>query len=316
MRRVALPRLLAVASLVLAACLGASASTRSTAVESSRRPAGQATSELHAVLARAGDYVVRYFDAMSNLTAEEAYTQELLAVRSMAARPRTYPSGALRTAGRRRLRSDIVLVNVGPPLEWRIYRDVFEVDGTPVRDRAARLAQLFLEPAEAARRQAERIAEEGARFNLSNLGRVLNEPGLPLVFLLPALRPRFVFALDRGGDEEWIVKYEEQARPTLFWHNRTTLNPSSGRFWIDARTGEIRRAEHVVSPATLKATFVTEFRDDDRFGVAVPREMREQLSTGVHAGARRVQGVARYSNYRQFAVTTEEAPTRQQPDSQ
>ena len=95
------------------------------------------------------------------------------------------------------MRADIVLVKVGPPLEWRMYRDVFEVDGRPVRDRAERLAALFLEPAETARAQAERIAEVSARFNISNLGRVLNEPGLPLAFLQTSLQPRFRFTLDR-----------------------------------------------------------------------------------------------------------------------
>jgi hypothetical protein len=272
------------------------------------------TSEAHdlpAVLERASEYATRYFGAMTNLTAEERYRQELVGVRSMSAGPTTNPSNTLRTVGgeRRELRSDIVLVKVGPPLEWRVYRDVFEVGGRPVRDRADRLKKLFLEPTEAARAQAERIAEESARFNISNMGRVLNEPGLPLAFLLPTLQPRFAFSLERrSADDVWIVEYAERAQPTLFWHNRTTQNPSSGRFRIDPRTGEIRQTEHVVTPPTFKATFVTEFRFDDRFRIAVPREMREQLWTGVGAGARRVQGVATYSAYRQFAVTTQEAP--------
>jgi hypothetical protein len=265
--------------------------------------------ELSAVLTRAGGYVGRYVSTMANLTAEERYLQEQIGVRAMAARPITGPAVPSRTVGgqRRELRSDIVLVNVGPPLEWRVYRDVFEVNGKPVRDRADRLARLFLEPADTARAQAERIAEESARFNLSNMGRVLNEPGLPLVFLLPSLQPRFAFSLDRRGDDEWIVRYQETGRPTLFWHNRTIPNPSSGRFRVDRTTGAIRQAELVVAPATFKATFMTEFRPDDRFGIAVPIEMREQLWTGVDAAARRVQGRATYVNYRRFDVTTEEA---------
>jgi hypothetical protein len=186
---------------------------------------------------------------------------------------------------------------------------VFEVNGKPVRDRADRLVRLFMEPADEVRAQAERIAEESARFNLSHMGRVLNEPGLPLAFLQPSVQTRFEFVLDRReGDDEWVVRYEEKARPTLFWHNRTIPNPSTGRFWIDARTGEVSQSEHVVAPENFKATFVTEFRPDDRFGISVPTRMREQLWTGVQANAGRVQGVATYSNYRKFDVTTQEIP--------
>ena len=205
---------------------------------------------------------------------------------------------------RRVLRADIVLVKVGPPLEWRMYRDVFEVEGRPVRDRADRLAALFLEPAETARAQAERIADVSARFNISSLGRVLNEPGLPLAFLQTSLQPRFRFTLDRRDrGTVWTVRYSEQVHPTLFWHNRTIENPSSGRFWIDVMTGEVSRSEHVVSQG-LAATFVTQFQRDDKFGVSLPAEMREQLSSGAQANARRVSGVATYSRYRKFSVST------------
>lgn len=277
------------------------------------------TPSIEAVLERAAEYVERYFEVLSNLTAEERYVQDLLGIQTVPTGVQIQPPVTTRPpepfkppvpevigAERRTLRADVVLVKVGPPLEWRMYRDVYEVDGRPVRDRANRLARLFLEPAEAARVQAERIAEESARFNISNMGRVLNEAGLPLAFLQKSLQPRFEFTLDkRDRGTVWIVRYEERARPTLFWHNRTIGNPSSGRFWIDSSTGEVSRVEHVVSEG-LVATFVTQFRHDDRYGVSLPNELREQLSSGPRADARKVEGVARYSNYKQFAVTTKE----------
>jgi hypothetical protein len=280
-------------------------------------PASRGAPHVEILLERAAAYVVRYLDVMSNLTAEERYVQDLLGLQTVptgvfiqppiTTRPPEPPKPLVPEvigAERRVLRADIVLVNVGRPLEWRMYRDVFEVDGRPVRDRANRLAALFLEPGDTARGRAERIAEESARFNVSNLGRVLNEPGLPLAFLQPPLQPRFHFTLDRRDRANtWTVKYEERARPPLFWHNGTIENPSSGRFWIDAVTGVVSRTEHVVSQG-LTATFVTDFRHDDRFGVSLPTQMREQLSSGVQTNARRVTGVARYSSYRAFAVTT------------
>jgi hypothetical protein len=270
-----------------------------------------------AVLERAGAYVVRYFDVMSNLTAEERYVQDVLGLQTVptgvqipppiTTRPPEAPKPPVpETIGaeRRVIRADIVLVRVGPPLEWRTYRDVFEVDGRIVRDRADRLAALFLQPAETARAQAERIAEASAQYNISRLGRVLNEPALPLTFLQASLQPRFRFTLDRRDRGNiWIMRYEEQGHPTLFWHNRTTENPSTGRFWIDVTTGEVSRSEHVVSRG-LRATFTTQFDRDEKLGISLPAEMREDLSAGAQAGARRVTGVAKYSRYRKFSVST------------
>jgi hypothetical protein len=258
-----------------------------------------AQSAIDAVLARAAAYADRYLEVMSNLTVDEHYVQNLAGVRPMV----STSVGAAQTTQRRQLRSDIVLIRIGPPFEWRVYRDVFEVDGRPVRDRADRLERLLLEPASSARTQAERIAEESARFNISNLGRVLNEPGLPLLFLQHALQERFRFTIgERERGNVHVLAYQEVDRPTLFWHNRTIENPSAGRFWIDMLTGEVTRTEHRVSPSGFRATFTTLFRHDERFGVALPTEMREELSTGVQADARKVTGVARYSNYRRFAV--------------
>jgi hypothetical protein len=272
---------------------------------------------IETVLERAAAYVSRYIDVMSSLTADERYVQDLAGLTTVPSGnpirepittrpPEPFKPPVPETIGaeRRVLRADIVLVKVGAPLEWRMYRDVYEVDGRPVRDRAERLTALFLEPAETARAQAERIAEVSARFNLSNLGRVLNEPGLPLAFLQTSLQPRFRFTLDRRDrGNVWTVRYSEHVHPTLFWHNRTIENPSSGRFWLDVVTGEVNRTEHVVSQG-LTATFTTQFQHDDRFGISLPSEMREQLSSGAQANARRVAGVATYSRYRKFSVST------------
>jgi hypothetical protein len=266
---------------------------------------------LEAILARAAEYTTHYMDALSHLVAEERDIQDLFGIQPLVrGSDPYYPSDITGTTTQRELRSDVVLVRVGPPVEWRTYRDVFEVDGRPVRDRNDRIVKLILQPATTAHAQAERIAEESARFNLSTMGRTLNEPGLPLVFLQAALQPRFHFALDKRdgsvGAHVWVVKYEERARPTLFRHNNRIDNPSAGRFWIDEVTGEVARTEHLVAPPGLTAAFTTRFRHDDRFGVSVPIDMHERLSDGVQAGSHTVDGTAKYSNYRRFEVSTED----------
>ncbi len=262
------------------------------------------------ILARGARYAERYINTLSNVVAEERYEQQTSEVRrQMRMVGVGLQSSPMQTIpGRRRvLRSDVELMSVGPPVGWRTYRDVFEVDGKAVRDRGDRLMQLITQPAPSARAQANRIAGESARFNISDLGRTLNEPGLPIVFLQAEMQRRFQFTLDkRDGDTVWIIKYVERGAPTLFQHNAREDNPSSGRLWIDAVTGEVLRTEHVVTPADMKATFTTDFRRDKTLGVALPSEMREALTKPIDEGEERVQGTARYSNFRRFNVTTGE----------
>jgi hypothetical protein len=265
----------------------------------------QQTPQLDQLLRLAAGYADRYFEVMSSLTAEERYRQS-------ATTPKVEISGGRFAPGafeRRELRSDVVILRVGPPIEWRTYRDVFEVDGKPVRDRADRLAKLFGTPADTARSQALRIASEGSRFNITNLGRTLNEPGLPIAFLQPSDQPRFRFTLGRRdrdvGETVWAVSYREEQRPTIFRHNTTTDNPSSGRLWLDADTGAVLKTEHIVSPDPFRAEFVTTFRHEGRFGVALPVRMTERLVSGTHT----VQGVATYDHYRRFEVRVEEGVT-------
>ena len=58
----------------------------------------------------------------------------------------------------RELRSDLVLIRTGDLLGWQMFRDVFEADGGPVRDRQERLSRLFEQPARVALEQAVRKA--------------------------------------------------------------------------------------------------------------------------------------------------------------
>lgn len=277
-------------SLVVALVIGTSA------VAAQQPPA------LDAVLARAGTHVGRYAEVMSHLVAEERYVQDLVPEQP---RVTTYNYGAVQQvpsgAQHRELRSEMALMKTGPGPLWSMYRDVFEVDRRRVRERDNRLTRTILQPAGSAREQADRIAQEGARFNLGGVVRWMNEPGLPLLFLLPAVQPGCVFTLEGKDGDVWIVRFEERARPTLLRHNSEN-NPASGRFWIKPATGEIMRAELIVSPSGLKGTFGTTFRHDNRYGIAMPLEMREHMTEGVEAGARRIETVAKYSNYKTFGV--------------
>lgn len=286
--------------------------------------------EIDAVMARTAAYVDRFVDAFSNVVATEHYVQQVTAEVPL---PVTVPE--MRAAGmtartRRDVQSEFLLLRVGGPLEWRPFRDVFEVDGHAIRDRDDRLARLFLAPSPTAIEQAARIAQESARYNIGLAGRTINTPVLSLLFLQAHIQPRFQFALDRRdadvGPNVWRVTYKETARPTLIRGITTASDrdlPASGRFWIDAGTGRVAKAELRMATSTMMAAIVTSFRDDARFGIAVPVEMREEYQIAEDQSRRRslrtassvartVSGVARYDEFRRFGVRTDstlEMPT-------
>ena len=189
------------------------------------------------ILRSAAAYVDHFTTAFGNVIGDERYVQDLLAGgRLMARRPAESAQ-----ARHRELRSDLVLVRTGDVLGWQMFRDVFEADGAPVRDRQERLSRLFEQPAAGALDQAERIARESARYNIGAVERTLNTPVLTLLFLQAAQQPRFQFT--RGtrtpgfSDRVDVVDFRELARPTIIRTVQDADRPASGRVSIDRDTG-------------------------------------------------------------------------------
>jgi hypothetical protein len=127
------------------------------------------TRELESVLHTAAEYMAQYERAVTAVVAEEAYIQTISSERRV-----------------RQLKSDLVMVAESSS-GWVEFRDVFEVDGLPVRDREQRVINLFLKPTTGAIEQGRKIANESARFNISPLRvsftRTLNVPLTALRFL-------------------------------------------------------------------------------------------------------------------------------------
>ena len=119
------------------------------------------------MLARVGDYVARYERELSSIVAEEHYVQD--------GDPSDRPF-----LTHLEIKSDLFLVRAAGTEGYVPYRDVFEVDGQPVRDRGERLLKLFQDPSDANTRQAGQIMEESARYNLgSRIKRNINVPFWP-----------------------------------------------------------------------------------------------------------------------------------------
>ena len=255
------------------------------------------------LLGRAGWYALEFIEKFSNVVSEETYIQDSSVPMQSAAllgRP-----GA--TSRNRILKSDFLLVSVNSAQEWVPFRDVFEVDAQPIRDREQRLARLFLKASEDSIEQAHRIQDESARYNLGNMRRTINNPVLGIVVVQAEFHQRFRYSLGKldpkVGPGVWTIEYQETARPA-FIRGRSDLDLfAHGRVWIEADTGRVMKTEVLLDQPSLRARITTSFRFDDRFGIAVPFEMQEEykFDTGT-----RVTAVATYDRFRRFDVSTDE----------
>jgi formylglycine-generating enzyme required for sulfatase activity len=273
----------------------------------------QERASLEMLLTRAAWYLDFFVERFENVVSEETYTQDssvLLPSFNPAAGRGGLAAQAsaadLSRARHRDLRSDFLLVK-SPNDELVPFRDVLEVDGIRVRDRDERLAKLFINPTADAMQQAERIREEGARYNLGNLRSTLGNPMLALGVLQLTYQPRFRFTLGKqekaAGVDVWIVEYREEAPPAMIRGEAGGDLFSHGRLWVELATGRVVKTELQVEQPSVRAMVTTMFRYDERFGIAVPMEMREQytLSSG-----NRVKTVATYGRFRRFNVTATE----------
>ena len=287
---------------------------------------GRAAQEvsLQTVLARAASYVATFHQQLSGIVAEETYLQQ--------ARTTVSRSSGLTRTPQKTLKSDLLLVRPPDVNRYIEFRDVFEVNGTPVRDREQRLTRLFLQPTQASVDQIRAIVDESARHNIGDIPRNINTPMLTLVFLQPDYQRRFRFRRNRQGQPElgtatampghdattfrvtaemWVIEYEERDRPTVIKTDNGRDFPASGRFWINPDTGAVLMSELVMDNAEVSAIIAVSYQSEPLLGFLVPIEMRERY----RAGSERIEGLATYGRFRQFQVKTAEAIATPDPDA-
>jgi hypothetical protein len=261
-------------------------------------------------LARAGAYVVEFQRQLAGLVTEEKYVQTMQTLQLVSGARFVAPA----PERRRVLTSDYLLVKPVGASRWIEFRDVFEVDGKPVRDRSERLAKLFLEPTQSIADQVDRIVADSSRYNLSGVVRTVNVPLLPLRFLDPANQHRFRFKRGRSAAPPlsiadapsalWVIECEEVEKDTFIKTGGNRDLPAHGRFWVEPTTGRVRATELTTSDASLNSRIVVGYRTEPSVGVLVPAEMRERYMS-IHGGGT-LEGIATYSRVRQFTVSVDE----------
>jgi hypothetical protein len=253
-----------------------------------------AATELRSILERAGGYAHEYETAFSHIAATEEYRQE------------SWEYG-LPEPTRRRTRAEMVFVELPGALPWTTLRDVYEVDGQKVHDRAQRLERLFSEAPATAPERAAAIVTQSAAYNLGPVNRTVNVPILALLFLLPDNQPRFLFEIKRRRSVDGLaaveVAFAERARPTFVHDSLGQETPTRGIYLLDPSSGSVLRTRVDYLTPQSRAMMMrveTEYRRDPRLGMFVPSLMREDFHFF------RLRTTARYSDYRRFQVTTEE----------
>ncbi|HUQ86295.1 MAG TPA: hypothetical protein VM096_01980, partial [Vicinamibacterales bacterium] len=235
------------------------------------------------VLARAARYVALYQQQLRGLVAEETYRQNTMstaAARNVgAARMRQPREG-------RELKSDLLLVKLGDENFWMQFRDVFEVDRKPVRDRDQRLYKLFVDAKVDAQKQAEVIQQESARYNLGPLLRTINIPIMSLLFLEASVQPRITFEQGKAGNVKrfeglaepsaiWMIEYRETGKGTMVRGLNNKDIPSHGRIWLDSTNGRVLQTELISEDTDLRADVNVFYKTEQGLDLLVPSEMRE-----------------------------------------
>lgn len=255
------------------------------------------------VLARAAAYVARFDRTLSSLVAEERYEQTLAPASLGAGRLR---SGAPADARRRVLRSDFLLVRSEGSADWVPFRDVFEVDGSAIREREDRLMALFVKAPHDFFEQAQRISTESSRYNIGPVIRTVNVPTLPLRFLEGPNIRRMMF--DKAGETRvdgtavWEIRFAEISVPTLVRTTNDRDLPAQGTFWIEPASGAVARAQIRLRTGDLRSEISVAYTTNEAIGVRLPGELKERYRSPDFE----IVGTATYGRIRQFRVTTEE----------
>lgn len=265
------------------------------------------------ILAQAANYVELYASRVSGLVMEEAYVQDVQQINRFG-----YRVNARGGINHRNLRSDLLLVRPEGGDAWMQFRDVFEVDGKPVRDRNDRLARLFLQPSKNTASQAEKIVKESARYNIGDIERTINLPLLALTVLDRRMQPSFQFRTNASNEDvklpksaafaerpgAVVVQFEETQVRTMISTPQGKNLRSHGRIWFAMPDAEVLMTELGVDDFSLSATIHVAYNRRPGLAVAVPVEMHELYEN--HLNPTKIEGTATYSNFREFSVKVDE----------
>lgn len=259
-----------------------------------------------AIRDRLDKYLLDYEPQLSALVADERMTQR---------------DGASRLANRqtaeatrdREIISEVAFVALPGNVGWLGFRHVLTVNTKKVTETGPALAAVLSDGAADMYSKARLLLSESAKHNLGG-ARTTNLPNLPLEFLHPRNRSRLRYRVDgmekiRGINTARML-FEESSTPTLIQRPEGGDMQSLISAWIEPDTGRLLRAQVKTRDSRIGVlpfdqVIWVDFRPDDKLGLLVPFEMKEEFFAGRF---REGTGSAKYSNYRQFRTTARIVP--------
>lgn len=253
----------------------------------------QSTASLDQLLDRMGDYLLAYEAQLSSVVADESFEQRIF--------------GRIEAGKPRRLQSEIAFMRLPGNAEWLGFRDVRQVDGTPVNRPGLSISEVLTSNSGDIKK-ALAIANASARYNLG-LPRTINLPTAPLDIIHPRYRDVHKFELigreSVAGIQTAVVGFHEVTRPTLVREPSGIDLVSSGRIWIEPATGKVWRVEWIYQEEKKRSNgwpapkLRVDFQPHKELGFMVPVEMREVFAVNAARG----EGRALYRNFRRFGTS-------------
>ena len=267
---------------------------------------GQSDQVPGAVLNQMHGYLSDYEGQLSSVVADERFDQRFASVRTTKVYLGT-PARAKRT-----IESEVSFLRLPGQNEWLGFRDVRKIDGLPVRNPGLRLADLLQRGGDVLA-QARAIATTGAAHNLG-LPRTINVPTAVLEILHPSHRARFRYSPTGietvRGIAASVLAFQETARPTVVRQPGGGNIVSSGRAWLEPKTGRILRVEwfydsEPADPAiAVRPKLLVDFEFNPGLGILVPTRMDEVFAVPYGTG----DGTATYKNFRRFTTSARIVP--------
>ena len=249
------------------------------------------------VLKAVGDYLVRYSENLSTLAAEEEYTQR-------------QPDASQVS---RRLHSDIVLIGHKSG-SISAFRDLYAVDGNPIRQRDDRLLKLFDSAmVAAAHGEAAGLTDEAVRYYMSPNLQMLHLPTFALDYLRPLNQGASDFSVEnvRNQDGVQVATLRFKARGGSDVVPTPKGAETDGRAWVEVGTGTIRQTELIVHGKNFSFSATTKYSLDPALGMWLPTELVQRVDVSSGAGGlsnmgaggqssarQSLEGRARYSKFR------------------
>lgn len=251
-------------------------------------------------------YLRSYEGELSSVVADEEFNQKFASVRT-----RNISMGTEARVSRR-IESEVSFLRLPGENEWLGFRDVRKVNGQPLKDAGPRVLDVLQGSGDVVE-QARRIVTASAAHNLG-LARTINIPTAVLEILHPRHRARFRYTtVDTAtvrGIAASILSFEETMRPTVLRQPSGGNLVSSGRVWVESKTGRILKAEWFYDseprdPAiAVRPKLIVDFGFNTTVGFMVPTRMEEVFSVPYGTG----DGVAVYRNFRRFATSARIVP--------